>query len=309
LAQELFDGANTLWAQCGVTFGSSKTATIRIIDPPPPHMLAVGCGLGLPSSGGTIRLRADGKPTELEVPAGWSPEQVARMLAQRLEANGLRVERSRTPRTAPGAYPVIDLLVYRDERTPAVLSAEGDDRVSGDPTMPVCINRVDLAQGLNHFLNVDSMAGTVEERALLKWATRNDRRHEPGTIEALFIPSFRSDGRIGESFIESGPGALPTAVIVDRAGVAASNASHTLAHELGHVLLEVGGHPDDFGPDEPTLLMDSDAALASAFGPRRLLVSECERAFRQSVLGPSPRLRPWPLEPLPKDLGRQVISL
>jgi hypothetical protein len=70
-----------------------------------------------------------------------------------------------------------------------------------------------------------------------------------------------------------------------------------LAHELGHILLQMPGHPDDYGVDAPYLLMDSDAADGTIFGPRRLLVPECERAVRQS--GPSapvPILSPWPLE-------------
>jgi len=156
---------------------------------------------------------------------------------------------------------------------------------------------VDLAQALNHFVNVDSMAGTVEERALLKVVDDSDH----ATVEVVFIPAFHSEGRIGESFIGSDRTGLRNIVLIDRVGVAASNASHTLAHELGHVLLDGGWHPDDFGVDEPTLLMDSDAAMASAFGPRRLSVSECERMWRQSVLGPSALLTPWPLGPLPKQ--------
>ena len=76
-------------------------------------------------------------------------------------------------------------------------------------------------------------------------------------------------------------------------------ASFALAHELGHVLLDDPGHPDDFGVDAPTRLMDADAANASAYGPRRLIASECSRAVLQS--GPGARLallRPWPLGPL-----------
>ena len=46
-----------------------------------------------------------------------------------------------------------------------------------------------------------------------------------------------------------------------------------IAHELGHVLLQVAGHPDDFGSDLPTSLMDADAADSSIFGPRRLSVA------------------------------------
>lgn len=56
------------------------------------------------------------------------------------------------------------------------------------------------------------------------------------------------------------------------------------------------GHPDDYGVDSPSSLMDADAADPTIFGPRRLSVSECERALRQS--GPSapvPLLSAWPL--------------
>jgi hypothetical protein len=298
MARAQFLGADALWAQCGVTFGTPGADSIRVIDPPPPFLLAVGCGLGLPSSGGQVRLLVDGKPLEMVVEPGWTPEQVARRLAREIEAKGMRVERSSNARTGPGAFPVMDLLVYRHGDTPARLSAAGSDRVSTDPTMPVCVGRVDLAQGLRHFLDVDSMAGTLEERSLLKWLDDRD----PGTLDAVFIPSFGGGGgRIGESFIGNDRSSLRNLVLVDRAGVAASKASHTLAHELGHVLLDVPGHPDDYGLDQPTLLMDADAAIASAFGPRRLLVSDCERMWRQSGPGASVvLLRPWPFRALSK---------
>ena len=56
------------------------------------------------------------------------------------------------------------------------------------------------------------------------------------------------------------------------------------------------GHPDDYGVDRPDLLMDSDAADPTIFGPRRLLIEDCERALRQSgPNAPVPLLSPWPL--------------
>ena len=56
-------------------------------------------------------------------------------------------------------------------------------------------------------------------------------------------------------------------VLLDRAGIRARKSSLTLAHELGHVLMDLPGHPDDYGVDTPTLLMDSDAADASPVRP------------------------------------------
>jgi hypothetical protein len=89
-------------------------------------------------------------------------------------------------------------------------------------------------------------------------------------------------------------------VLLDRAGVRGGRASSALAHELGHILLDDPGHPDDFGADTPTRLMDADAVNPSAFGPRRLVAAECARAIRQSGPGsPLPLLRAWPLGPLP----------
>jgi hypothetical protein len=85
-------------------------------------------------------------------------------------------------------------------------------------------------------------------------------------------------------------------VILDRAGIRAGARSYALAHELGHILLDMPGHPDDYGVDQPTLLMDADAADPTIFGPRRLSVSECERAITQSgPSAPTPLLAEWPL--------------
>lgn len=134
------------------------------------------------------------------------------------------------------------------------------------------------------------MAGTLEERTLLRVLDDGD----PRTIEVVLIPSFATGGRIGESFIAADHGSLRNMLLEDRAGIRADAVSFALAHELGHVLLDVPGHSDDFGNDTPTRLMDSDAADPSAFGPRRLTLAECERAVRQSgPRSPTPLLTPW----------------
>ena len=96
------------------------------------------------------------------------------------------------------------------------------------------------------------------------------------------VPLFAGGGRIGESFIGSDLSSVRNIVLLDRAGIRARKSSLTLAHELGHVFLDLPGHPDDYGVDTPTLLMDSDAADASPFGPRRLTLEECARAVRQA---------------------------
>ncbi|HKQ69946.1 MAG TPA: hypothetical protein VJT73_11435, partial [Polyangiaceae bacterium] len=176
----------------------------------------------------------------------------------------------------------------------AVLERPPGGRVSTDATMTACIGGVDLADGLDHFVDVDAPAGTVEERALVKAFDDGD----PATIKVFMVPAFAGGGRIGESFIYADRSSVRNVVIEDRAGVRADRASFALAHELGHILLDMPGHPDDYGVDVPTLLMDSDAADPSAFGPRRITLAECARAYRQSGPGASvPVLTQWPLPP------------
>jgi hypothetical protein len=151
---------------------------------------------------------------------------------------------------------------------------------------------VDLSDGLQHFGDMDSVAGTTEERTLLKGIDDLD----PRTIDVVVVPLFAGGGRIGESFIASDLSSVRNAVILDRAGIRARRSSLTLAHELGHVLMDLPGHPDDYGVDTPTQLMDSDGSDASPFGPRRLTLEECARVVRQA--GPRarvPLLTDWPI--------------
>jgi hypothetical protein len=144
------------------------------------------------------------------------------------------------------------------------------------------------------------MAGTIAERTLIKAFEDGD----PATIEVFIIPRFARTGRIGESFIRTDGSSVRNAVILDRTGMQARTRSFALAHELGHIWLDVAGHPDDFGVDTTTELMDADASDDTIFGPRRLSVRDCERAIRQS--GPRaavPLLKDWPLFALPGASG------
>jgi hypothetical protein len=199
-------------------------------------------------------------------------------------------------RIAPGALPTTDVLVRHRNGTPALVRGPEEGALSADRTLGVCIGAVDLSDGLQHFTDGDAVAGSLEERSLLKFLDDGD----PTTIEVVFVPSFATGGRIGESFIRGDRSSLSNMVIEDRAGIRSDRIAFALAHELGHVLLDVPGHSDDFGIDSPTRLMDSDSADPSAFGPRRLSADECARAVRES--GPAARvpiLKTWPLERLP----------
>lgn len=290
--------ANQLWGSCGIAFGEVQALELEVVDPPPPSLLAVGCGHGLPASGGHVRLRVGSDRVELPIKRGLRPNAVARQLAAAIEAKGYAVGVSDNARKANEAFPSSDLLVRR--ATPGTkkgalvaLSPIEGTRLSDDATLRLCIGRVNLSDGLRHFRDVDARVGTLEERTLIKALDDGD----PSNIDVYIVPALAHGGRIGESFIGSDRGALRHAIVIDRAGIEATQASCTLAHELGHVLLDEPGHPDDHNRDTPTRLMDADANDPSAFGPRRLLRSECVQAITTSGSGPTGAglLRAWPL--------------
>jgi hypothetical protein len=175
------------------------------------------------------------------------------------------------------------------------IERDGEAPLSSDPSLDVCVGSVDFSDGLQHFSDHNAPAGTLEERSLIRAYADRD----PATIEVFVIPSFSGEGRVGESFLDAPGAAIHNTVIVDRFAVRAGARSHVLAHELGHVLLDMPGHPDDYGVDQPSALMDADATDPtdpSIFGPRRLSIEECEQALRQR--GPNakaPLLEAWPL--------------
>ncbi len=288
--------SSSIWGQCGVSFGDTSKLDVLVVDPPPPWLLAFGDDVGLPASSGAVTFRVDGKPVTFTTTARATPEDVAQVAARAIEKLGFSVVVSPNYRIAPGAFPSTDLLVRRKDGKPATIELAPGVALSTDPTLSVRIGTVDLGDGLQHFGDMDSMSGTLEERTLAKWVEDGDDT----TVEVMVVPNFAGGGRIGESFIATESPAMRNVLFLDRAGVRARRSSFTVAHELGHVLLDVPGHPDDYDVDTPTLLMDSDASDASAFGPRRIPLDQCERLLREA--GPTARmpvLSPWPLGPLP----------
>jgi hypothetical protein len=290
--------ASAIWGQCGLTFGDTRSLEVKLVDPPPSHLVAVGDDLGIPATGGEIRLRADGKAITVATAPGDGADQVARNLARAAERAGLLAIVSPNARIGPGLAQSVDVSLRRKDGTLLAVDAPANAPLSTDPTLSVRIGSVDMSDGLQHFTDVDAMAGTLEERTLLKAIDDAD----PATIEVVVVPLFAGGGRIGESFIGSDFSSVRNIVLLDRAGIRARKSSLTLAHELGHVFLDLPGHPDDYGIDTPTSLMDSDAADASPFGPRRITLEECARAVRQA--GPTartPLLVDWPIGPIASE--------
>ena len=286
--------ASATWGQCGISFGDAEKTEVSVVDPPPSWVVSFGDDLGLAGSGGSVKVKIDGKPVTSTITAGASPLGAARAFAIAAEKAGFSATLSPNVRIVPAANGSVDVLLRKDKSLAHVEPATGT-KVTDDASMSVRIGTVDLSDGLFHFGDMDSMSGTLEERTLLKSFDDGD----PTTIELVFIPQFTMGDRIGESFIQNDTSSVRNLVILDRAGVRARRMSATLAHEIGHVLMNAPGHPDDYGIDTPTRLMDSDGADASPFGPRRLTVEECVRAIEEA--GPKarvPLLAPWPLTPL-----------
>jgi hypothetical protein len=288
--------ASAIWGQCGVTFGDPSSLEVRVVDPPPPHLVSIGDGLGIRASGGELRLRVDGKTLVVVTRAGETPGAVALEMTRVAERAGFSCQVSSNATIAPGLGPSADVSFRRRDRTLATADRDPNAPLSTDATLTVRIGSVDLSDGLEHFADMDSMAGTLEERTLLKAIDDG----APALIEVVVVPLFEGGGRIGESFIASDRSSLRNIVVLDRAGIRARKSSLTLAHELGHVLMDLPGHPDDYGVDTPTLLMDSDAAEESPFGPRRISLEECARVVRESGPGsPAPLLVAVPIAPVP----------
>jgi hypothetical protein len=292
LARSEIEVASLLWGQCGIHFGAPAVQEIAVHDPPPVYLLAVGCDMGMPASGGELRFSVSGRHFRIPTHAGQAPVEVATATARALVAAGVPASVSPNPATLGAPFGTADVIVRRPDGGLAELHADGTAPLSSDASLSACFGEVDFADGVEHFTDIDAPAGTVEERALVKAFDDGD----PTTIDVFVIPAFAGAGRIGESFVHDPGASIQNVVILDRAGIRAGARSFVLAHELGHVLLDLPGHPDDFGVDRPSDLMDADAADPSIFGPRRLSIAECERAVRQSGPGAAiPLLEPWPL--------------
>jgi len=282
--------ADRLWGQCGITFGDERELDVAVVDPPAPYLLSVGCGLGVSARGGQVNVLVDGRVLSVPTRAGDVPRAVALRLARAADRLGVRTVVRANPRMQSAALPSFDLEFRRKDGQRATVAPAAGKPVCSDPILGVCIGVVDLADGLDHFTNASSMTGTLEERALLRATIDEDL----GTIDLVVVESFSRIGRIGESFVASEAASLGNVVVLNRAAFRVGARSHALAHELGHILLDRPGHPDDYGVDTPWNLMDSDAVDGTIFGPKHLTIDDCRRVWAQSGQpSPGTLLKPW----------------
>lgn len=280
LARRQVEIANEIWAQCFIDFGDPGQARVRLVDPPPPALLAVADLDGLPTRGvARIGFRANGRRIgPVRVEAASSPDRTASAIARALRRSGLRAEVTINPRTELGAGESADVVVRDLDGQLVRLTRDGDQPLSTDPQQTVTIGVVDLADGLDEFDNTLAVTGTLEERTLVKLLADAD----PTTIDVFVINRFVNRARQGEAFIEADGSSMANTLIFDRNAVRFERQAWVQAHELGHVLLDEPFHPDNLGPDRPWLLMDADARQGRVTGPKRISDRECQRARRRS---------------------------
>ncbi|MCG8556008.1 MAG: hypothetical protein MJD61_12085 [Proteobacteria bacterium] len=280
IAREQIAIANEIWLQCFVTFGAPELADVQVVDPPPPALLAVSNGNGLPAAGGgLVRFTVAGRPLPAVTSvAGATPTQSALQIARALRLMGFRPRVTVNARTEFGAGPTADIVVRHASNQLAPIAPMAGVALTTDARQSLTIGAVDLSDGLDEFNNMTAASGTLEERTLIKLLADDD----PSTIDVLIVNRFSHGTRQGEAFIEASQSSLVNVVLLDRNGLRQQRTAWTLAHELGHVLLNQPFHPDDVGPDRPWLLMDSDNNRGSVAGPKRIPHRECRRALVES---------------------------
>lgn len=288
LGREQVRIANEVWLQCFVGWGAPEDAYVALHDPPPPTLVAIGEGDGLPAAGGgAIRFRVAGRAIRpVTTIAGDPPIATALAVARAVRALGFNARVTENAPTEFGAGRSADVLVRRRDGGPVTIEADGGAPLSTDARQTLEIGRVDLGDGVLEFDNMNAASGTLEERTLVK--TLGDE--DPTTIDIFLVNRFTNGTRQGEAFIEGDAGAVINALILDRTGIRQQRQAWTQSHEIGHVLLNQPFHPDNVGPDRPWLLMDSDSSLGTVTGPKRLSWDECHRVRTESGVDAMPAL-------------------
>ncbi|MDH5674186.1 MAG: hypothetical protein OEZ06_18670 [Myxococcales bacterium] len=294
--------ANEIWLQCHLTFGAPAEAAVSIVDPPPATLISVSDGDGLPAAGGgEIRFRIEGRSFgPVLTRPGAKPADTGLALAEALRAEGFDASVTVNPETVFGAGQSADVLVRKQGGQFVRIAPIRGVPLSSDPRQRLRIGRVDLGDGLEEFDNMTATSGTLEERTLIKAFDDGD----PATIDLYIVNRFTHGTRQGEAFIEGSAGPIANTVVLDRNGLRQRQTAWTMAHEIGHVLLNQPLHPDNVGADEPALLMDSDNNRGTVNGPKRLSGRECDRVRHESgVRAVPPLLQPYDARPQERQQG------
>ena len=295
--------ANEIWLQCNLSFGDPAEAAMEIVSPPPATMLAVANEDGLPArGGGELRFRVDGRVIgPLPTRAGARPVETAESIARELTRYGYYPTVSENLSARSGAGRSADVLVRTQSGGFVSITPAGALPLSSDARQSLRIGKVDLGDGLQEFDNMTAQVGSLEERTLIKALADED----PRSVDIFVVNQFTAATRQGEAFIADPPGPIINTVVIDRNGLRHAPLAWTLAHELGHVLMNDPLHPDNVGPDRPWLLMDADSGRGTVDGPKRLRSQDCQRMRETARRARHPLLGPFDREsdPLPDGLS------
>jgi hypothetical protein len=273
--RQQLSAANEIWLQCNLSFGDPTEVSMEVVAPPPATMLAVANEDGLPArGGGEMRFRVDGQSIgPITTLAGAKPAATALLIAEAVRKHGYFAKVSENLATRAGAGPSADVLIRKKSGELVNLSADETGPLSSDARQSLQIGGVDLGDGLQEFDNTTAQVGSLEERTLLKALSDDD----PHSIDIFVVNQFTAATRQGEAFIADPAGPITNSVVIDRNGLRHAPLAWTLAHELGHVLMNDPLHPDNVGPDRPWLLMDADSGRGTVDGPKRLRAADCQR--------------------------------
>jgi hypothetical protein len=283
--------ANEIWLQCNLSFGDPAETAMEVVAPPPPTLIAIANDDGLPAQGGgEIRLQVNGETiASVRTQRSARPLQTAQAIARALTLSGFHAVVTENLSTRSGAGPGADVVVRRQSGAFVTVEPVAGIPLTTDARQSVRIGRVDLGDGLQEFDNMTAQVGSLEERTLIKAIGDED----PQSIDIFVVNHFTGATRQGEAFIADPTGAIINAVVIDRNGLKHAPLAWTLAHELGHVLMNDPLHPDNVGPDRPWLLMDADSGRGTVDGPKRLRPQDCSRMREIAKHAEFPLLLPF----------------
>jgi hypothetical protein len=263
---------NEVLAPCAVWAGPPGELPVRVVEPSPAALIAIGDPLGLPSGGGEVRIEIDGRRLPLlKVGSGYEPAETARILAAHVRQAGFCALISPNAPNPSAVHATADVVVSRADGTSATVRPWEGEPVTTDPRQPLDIGGMEPGAGLDPYGPNDFASGTIEERALIKVSGRT----RPGAVAIFVVDGLGGGFKQGEAFTRSASPALADAVIIDWRAFWRTRQAFTLPHEVVHLLLDDLGHPDAVGDPRPELLMHSRASSA-VDGPRRLTRKQCE---------------------------------
>lgn len=267
-------------SQCGLRVPDIVDVPFSVADPPRGSLLVIGDPWGLASNGGLVRLKIEDEQLgPWRLPKNLTPAQTARALASRLSKRGYRAEVHVHPRVPSGNEGPADIAVYSRTRDALTVTAWPNAPVSTDEAQPIDLGRVTPCDGLDPYDYGREHIGTVEERALIELM---GGQREKGRIEIIAVSRFACREKLGEAFLGSVNPNLGDTVIIDARAALRARHAFVLAHELGHVLLQSLGHPQDPPESSQTNLMSWDTS-AGLDGPRRLTRRQCDSIRRKAA--------------------------